>query len=297
MATLRDIKRKIRSVISTRQITKAMEMVAAARLRKAQQRVTQVRPYYNKMNEALGSLVATSDTVAHPYFMKRPVKKQTLVLITSDRGLCGSFNANLIRRAQEWLESRTPESVELVLIGRKGFDFFKAARPGLKSAEKIKWPVAEKFYDWDDYLDIGAVRGVVDFLTRRFESGETDEIVIIYTQFISTVKYKVTEMTYLPIEAASAGAAHSASKDYIFEPSAEKIFAELMPRYALTKLISVLAESITSEQGSRMVAMGAATSSAAEVIDALTLQYNKERQASITKELLETVSGAEALKG
>ena len=296
MATLRDIKRKIRSVISTRQITKAMEMVAAARLRKAQLRVTQVRPYYNKMNEALSSLVAASDTIAHPYFLKRPVKKQTLVLITSDRGLCGSFNANLIRRAQEWLEARDPEQVELVLIGRKGFDFFKVARPGIKSTEKIKWPVAEKFYDWDDYLDIGAVREVVDYLTRRFESGESDEIVIIYTKFISTVKYKVTEMTYLPIEQSSA-AAHATNKDYIFEPSPREIFAELMPRYALTKLISVLAESITSEQGSRMIAMGSATSSAAEVINALTLQYNKERQAAITKELLETVSGAEALKG
>jgi F-type H+-transporting ATPase subunit gamma len=296
MATLRDIKRKIRSVISTRQITKAMEMVAAARLRKAQLRVAQVRPYYNKMDEALSSLVAASDTVAHPYFLKRPIKKQTLVLITSDRGLCGSFNANLIRRAQEWLEARDPEQVELVLIGRKGFDFFKAARPGIKSTEKIKWPVAEKFYDWDDYLDIRAVRNVVDFLTRRFESGESDEIAIIYTKFISTAKYKVSEMTYLPIEQSSP-AAHSANKDYIFEPSPGEIFAELMPRYALTKLISVLAESITSEQGSRMIAMGGATSSAAEVINSLTLQYNKERQAAITKELLETVSGAEALKG
>jgi F-type H+-transporting ATPase subunit gamma len=296
MATLRDIKRKIRSVISTRQITKAMEMVAAARLRKAQLRVAQVRPYYNKMDEALSSLVAASDTVAHPYFMKRPIKKQTLVLITSDRGLCGSFNANLIRRAQEWLEARDPEQVELVLIGRKGFDFFKAARPGIKSTEKIKWPVAEKFYDWDDYLDIRAVRNVVDFLTRRFESGESDEIAIIYTKFISTAKYKVSEMTYLPIEQSSP-TAHSTNKDYIFEPSPGEIFAELMPRYALTKLISVLAESITSEQGSRMIAMGGATSSAAEVINSLTLQYNKERQAAITKELLETVSGAEALKG
>jgi F-type H+-transporting ATPase subunit gamma len=288
MPSLRDVRKRIRSVISTRQITKAMEMVAAAKLRKAQLRAMQVRPYSEKMDHILESLsAAASGEMVHPFFEKREVKKQTLVLMTSDRGLCGSFNANLIRKSQEWLEGKEREKVELVLVGKKGFDFYKR-RP---------YEIAGKFLDWSGNLNYAKARELVDLLTNRFLSGQTDEITIIYTQFISTVRYRATESRYLPVERPRIDEKKKRLLEYIFEPSPDKIFSDLMPRYALTKMITALAGSFASEHSARMIAMGAATKNAGEMIDTLTLQYNKARQAAITKELLEIVSGAEALKG
>ncbi len=288
MPTLRDVKKRIRSVISTRQITKAMEMVAATKLRKAQAKIMQVRPYSHKLEEILHSLsAAASGELTHPFFEKRDIHKQTLVLITSDRGLCGSFNTNIIRRATEWLESKEKDKVELVLIGKRGNDFFK----------RRNWEIAGKFNDWFGNLNYDKAREVADFLTARFLAGQTDEIVIIYTQFLSTVRYKVVEERYLPVERPAIDERTGGRIEYIFEPSPEGIFGDLMPRYTLTKMVTVLADSFASEHGTRMIAMGAATNNAAEVIDSLTLQYNKARQAAITKELLEIVSGAEALKG
>ncbi|MCX6825679.1 MAG: ATP synthase F1 subunit gamma [candidate division Zixibacteria bacterium] len=288
MPTLRDVRKRIRSIISTRQITKAMEMVAASKLRKAQLKVLQVRPYSEKLGHILESLSAASTSeLIHPFFEKRPVKKQTLVLIASDRGLCGSFNTNLIRKSREWLEGKAKEQVELVLIGKKGFDFYKR-RP---------WEVVGKFNDWSGNLNYEKARQVVDFLTNRFLNGQTDEIIILYTQFLSTVRYKVVEARYLPVERPVVDKRQRRYLEYIFEPSPEGIFSNLMPRYALTKMVTALADSFASEHGTRMIAMGAATGNAGEMIDMLTLQYKKSRQAAITKELLEIVSGAEALKG
>lgn len=288
MPSLRDVKKRIRSVISSRQITKAMEMVAAAKLRKAQLKVIQVRPYSEKMDHILESLSAAAQgELIHPFFEKRALKKQTLVLITSDRGLCGSFNANLNRKAQEWLEGKEKDKVELVLIGKKGFDFFK----------RRQWDIVGKFNDFSGTLNYGKAREVVDLLTNRFLNGQTDEIVIIYTQFISTVRYRLNTARYLPVEKPVVDAKKGRRLEYIFEPSPDMIFSDLMPRYALTKMITSLAESFASEQGTRMIAMGAATKNAGEMIDTLTLQYNKARQGAITKELLEIVSGAEALRG
>ena len=287
MPTLRDVKKRIRSVISTRQITKAMEMVAATKLRKAQAKIMQVRPYSHKLEEILHSLSAASGELTHPFFEKRDIRKQTLVLITSDRGLCGSFNTNILRRATEWLEGKEKDRVELVLIGKRGNDFFK----------RRNWGIAGKFSDWFGNLNYEKAREVAEFLTARFLSGQTDEIIIIYTRFLSTVRYKVIDERYLPVERPAIDARTGGRIEYIFEPSPEGIFADLMPRYALTKIVTVLADSFASEHGTRMIAMGAATNNAAEVIDSLTLQYNKARQAAITKELLEIVSGAEALKG
>jgi len=288
MPALRDVKKRIRSVVSTRQITKAMEMVAAAKLRKAQMKIFQVRPYSEKLDYILAHLAdASSGELSHPFFEKRPVKKQTLVVIASDRGLCGSFNTNLIRRATEWLQDKNPDEVEIVVIGKKAFDFFK----------RRKWNIAAKYLDWSGNLNYQRAREVVDFLTGRFLNGETDHIVLIYTQFLSTVRYRITEKIYLPVEKPASSDSKGKSFEYIFEPSPKQIFSGLMPRYALTKMVTALADSFASEHGTRMIAMGAATSNAGEMIDTLTLQYNKARQAAITKELLEIVSGAEALKG
>jgi F-type H+-transporting ATPase subunit gamma len=287
MPTLRQVKKRIRSVISTRQITKAMEMVAAAKLRKAQMKVLEVRPYSEKLDHILVSLsAAASGELIHPFFEKRDVKRRTLVLITSDRGLCGSFNSNLIARAQAWLDGKEPADTELVLIGKKGYDFYKR-RP---------WEIVRRYEEWKGNLDYNKAQDVVSLLTGRFLSGETDEIILIYTQFISTTRYKIVEVPYLPVERPVIDEHEIQHLEYIFEPSPEAIFTDLMPRYALTKMVTALSESFASEHGTRMIAMGAATRNAGEMIDALTLQYNKARQAAITKELLDIVGGAEALK-
>lgn len=288
MPTLRQVKKRISSVISTRQITKAMEMVAAAKLRRAQMTVMQVRPFSEKLDQILVSLsAAASGELIHPFFEKREVKKRTLVLISSDRGLCGSFNSNLISKTKAWLSDKQPENTELILVGKKGHDFYKR-RP---------WNIVELFDDWGGNLDYAKARDIVDLLTNRFLSGQTDEISLIYTQFISTTKYRIMETLYLPVEQPVVEEGHAEHLEYIFEPSPEAIFTDLMPRYALTKMVTALADSFASEHGTRMIAMGAATKNAGEMIDTLTLQYNKARQAAITRELLDIVGGAEALKG
>jgi len=288
MPTLRQVKKRINSVISTRQITKAMEMVAAAKLRKAQMKVTQVRPYSEKLDHILIHLAtAASGELTHPFFEKREVKKQTLVLVTSDRGLCGSFNTNLIMKARNWLDGKDPENTELVLIGKKGHDFFK----------RKNWPIVRLFEEWNGNLDYAKARDVVSFLTGRFLEGETDSIDLIYSQFITTTRYNNIVSRYLPVERPEISEESAANLEYIFEPSPEAIFTNLMPRYALTKMITALAENFASEHGTRMIAMGAATTNAGEMIEALTLQYNKARQAAITKDLLDIVGGAEALNG
>jgi len=286
MPTLRQVQKRIKSVISTRQITKAMEMVAAAKLRRAQMRIMEVRPFSEKLNQILVSLSsAASGELVHPFFEEREVKKQTLALVTSDRGMCGSFNSNLIRKAETWLTDKDPEKTELVLIGKKGNDYYK----------KRQWPIVGFYDDWSGNLDYAKAKEIVDFLTNRFLSGETDEIKLIYTQFISTVRYSITETSYLPVERPKIEEGVEGHLDYIFEPDPEVIFTDLMPRYALTKMVTALADSFASEHGTRMIAMSAATKNAGEMIDALTLQYNKARQAAITKDLLDIVGGAEAL--
>jgi F-type H+-transporting ATPase subunit gamma len=291
MATLREVKKRIRTVISTQRITRAMEMVAAAKLRRAQQRIEQARPYAEKMDEMLSHLAsASTGEIIHPYFEQREIKKRTLVMVTSDRGFCGSFNSNIIRRANNWLNEDLPGEREFVAIGKKGNDFFKR-RPT---------PVIRYWGDWGGSLDYDRARDIVSFLTDRFVSGETDQISLVYTQFLSMARYKVTMQDYLPIPPPSMpedNDQHHGAAEYIFEPDAEQIYAALMPGYATTKMVTALADSFASEHGSRMIAMNAATTNAGDMIQSLTLDYNKARQAQITKELLEVVSGAEALKG
>jgi F-type H+-transporting ATPase subunit gamma len=237
--------------------------------------------------------MASSTEINHPYFEIRPVRKRTLVVVTSDKGLCGAFNANVIRKANNWLKESDAAGIasELLLVGKKGNDFFK----------RRDWQILNVEADWKGALDYNRARDIVRFLTDRFISGETDEISLIYTTFVSLAKYVVTTQDYLPVprpEIGEAAGEHlNVNREYIFEPDAEEIYAALMPSYATTKMVTALAESFASEHGSRMVAMNAATKNALEMIDRLTLDYNKARQAQITKELLEIVSGANALAG
>jgi len=285
MATLRDVKRRIRSVQNTRQITKAMEMVSAAKLRRAQARVEKARPYADKMQLILDNLSAASGAVAHPFFEKREVKKTTLVLVTSDRGLCGSFNNNLIRRGESFLSEYDLEAVELVCVGKKGFNYYG----------KRQYPIVFSIDDFGGNLDLAKVRRLSHELTSRFLSGTTDEVHLLFARFISTTRQRITLEKFLNIEQEKQDTA-AGRLDYIFEPDPESIYDDLMPRYAMMKIQMALAESFASEHAARMVAMGGATRNAEEMVDHLILVRNKARQASITKELLDIVSGVEALQ-
>lgn len=289
MATLKDIRSRIKSVKSTRQITKAMEMVAAAKLRRAQQRVGEARPYSERMSDMLSSLAgASSGDITHPFFERREIKKRTLVVVISDRGLCGSFNSNLLRAADDWLKPFKPADVEIVAVGNRALNYY-GKRP---------YPIAANYQDWGGALDYQMARSLVSYLTRRFSDGETDAVNVIYARFVSTAKYIVTNEAYLPVEKPQINSAEGgARKEYIFEPNPEEIYSSLMPSYALTRMIGALLESFASEHSARMIAMHSATQNAGEMIDNLTLNYNKARQAQITKELLEIVSGASALTG
>jgi F-type H+-transporting ATPase subunit gamma len=288
MATLREVKKRIRTVISTRRITKAMEMVAAAKLRRAQQRVEQAKPYALKLDEMLSHLAAGSASeIAHPYFEERPVRKRTLVVIVSDRGLCGSFNSNVLRMCERWVKEHRDAELELVVVGKRARDYYR----------RRKGNVVQYYGDWGGLIDYSRAREIASWLTNRFVTGETDEIHLAFTRFMSLVRYRPGVEKYLPVPRPEHGGEEAHASDYIFEPSSDQIYAQLMPSYANTKMITALLESFASEHGSRMMAMGNATRNAGEMTNTLTLEYNKARQAQITKELLEVVSGAEALAG
>jgi F-type H+-transporting ATPase subunit gamma len=284
LPSLRDIRRRIKSVESTKQITKAMEMVAAAKLRRAQTRVESARPYGLKMQQMLESLAGAAAGLNHPLFEERPVKTTLLVVISADRGLCGSYNSNILRTANRFLKEMPKDSVRLGLIGKKAVTFFK----------KRPVPIAFKIDQTGGKADLALVRNLANDITAMFQSGEVDEVKLLYTRFITISSSKVMVERFLPIEKPSE--TNNINTDYIFEPDAAGIFGDLVPRYCLTKVLMALLESFASEFGQRMIAMGNATRNADEMIENLTLVRNKARQATITKELLDIVGGAEALR-
>ena len=285
METLRAIKRRIRTVEKTKQITKAMEMVAAAKLRKAQALVESARPYAYKMQEILESLAGAA-ALTHPFFQRREIKKVMILAFTSDGGLCGSYNTNIIRRLNEELGSYAPDSVCLYLIGKKGYEHYR----------RRHWTITDKILDLAGNLDLTRVRSISKEVTDLFLTGEVDEVRLLYTRFLSTITYRVTLENLLPIEDPRRGEETSRRLEYLFEPSPASIFDDLLPRYCVTRIRTALAESFASEHGARMMAMGAATQNAEEMMERLTRLRNRARQASITKEMLEIVTGAEALK-
>ena len=283
MATLRDIRRRIRSIGSTAQITKTMEMVSAAKLRRAQVGVESARPYATQLREVLANLAQASGEVLHPAFVRREVKRRAIVLVTSDGGLCGAFNANLIRAAELRMRERS-QPTSLVLVGKKGYDYFRR-RGGSILAHRADLGGAA---DWK-YAD-----AVSRDLLARFESGELDEIDLLYTHFKSALSRHIVLEPYLPLgQEAGQGAA---KRDYLFEPGPEEILARIVPYFLAMRLNMALAESAASEHGARMIAMGSATKNANELIQTLTLHMNRTRQATITREIVEIVGGAEALK-
>ena len=289
MSTLRVLRRRIRSVKNTQQITKAMEMVAAAKLRRAQLRAFAARPYAVKITEMLTNLAGAASELDHPLFKVREVKTTALVLVTSDRGLCGAYNANLVRAAEQRLRAEAAAgragAPSLLLVGKKGRDYFR----------RRKYPVLAAHSPVPAEASLEFARSLTDDLIARFVAGEVDRVEIMFTRFVTALNRRVVVEPFLPVGAAQSDAA-AAGGSALFEPDAESIFAELLPRYATAKLFAALADALASEHSARMIAMGSARKNAGELIDLLTLQRNRLRQAAITKELLDIVGGAEALK-
>lgn len=286
MATLRDIQKRIASVKNTEQITRAMYMVSAAKLRRAQMAAESSRPYA----EALGATI--SDLAArvsgnHPLLTVRPVKKVEIVLFTSDRGLCGGFNANLIRTAERFIREQCGEfeQIEVSVVGKRAADYFKRRkRPVRKATTNLLRTVG---YD--------LARNIADDLTERFLSGEVDAVYLIYAVFKSALTQTPTLVQLLPFQPGEAAA--ESQVDYIYEPGMTEILDSLLPKQARNQVYRAMLESTASEHGARMTAMDSASSNAADMISRLTLQFNRARQAAITKELMEIIGGAEALKG
>jgi F-type H+-transporting ATPase subunit gamma len=285
MASLKDLRRRIRSTRSTQQITKAMEMVAAAKLRRAQSRAVAARPYAAKLTEMLANLAGAAGDLEHPLFKVREVKTTALVLVTAERGLCGAYNTNLIRAAEVRLRAAPAGSLQLVLVGKKGREYFK----------RRKYLVLATYADLPAEANVEFARKVTQDLIELFTSARVDRVEVMGTQFISALNRKIVTEVFLPVGQAVAGAP-AQDRGAIFEPDAATIFAELLPRYATARMFATLADALASEHSSRMVAMGAARKNAGELVDALTLLRNRLRQAAITKEIAEIVGGAEALK-
>ena len=291
MATLRDIRRRIRSVESTQKITRAMKLVAAAKLRRAQERVLAARPYAGKMAELLGNLVSgddAGDEAPHPLLARREGPRRQIVIITADRGLAGAFNSNIIRRSVEFIRQSNAPDVTLVVVGRKGRDFFRRRGHAITHEMVGFW----------DRLAYSHASELADRFMTQYLEGDVDEVHLIYNEFRSVAVQRPVRERLLPIPRAAAGGGAgeaTAAADYIYEPGPDAILGDLLPRHVRTQVFRALMESLAGEYGARMTAMEAATKNAKEMIEMLTIQYNKARQEKITKELLDIVGGAEAL--
>lgn len=290
MATLRDIKRKIEAVKKTSQITKAMNMVAAAKLRGAQQNMERFHPYATKFREVMGRLAAgIEDTSAFELLTPREqVQSVELVLITADRGLCGSFNNNLIIAAERFIKAKEAEGIKVTMIaaGKKGRDHFRRRNVEMRKG-------LTGLLNKPSYSEAGNIASEV---IQGFESGVSDEVYVIYSQFLSMVKQVPTTMKLLPIVPETEETVQGPAADYLFEPSREAMLTDLLPNFVNIQMLEFLYQTAVGEHAARMMAMENATSNAKELARTLTLTYNKARQAGITKELMDIVGGVEALK-
>jgi F-type H+-transporting ATPase subunit gamma len=290
LPSLKAIRRRIASVKNTQKITKAMKLVAAARLRKAQQRAQDLRPYARKVTDVLGSVASRVQDreEAHPLLAQRDkLSSSLIVVLTSDRGLAGAFNANVQRatdrRIQEIKDGDHIEDVRLATIGRKGRDYFRRNKANIA-------------HDFTGAYEGGAARAaeIARLLMSEYENGTVDRVEIVYTEFRSAISQKVQIEQLLPVKPTGGG---EGAGDFLFEPDKTALLARLVPMYVEVMLYRAMLESIASEHGARMTAMDSATKNAKDMIGRLTLQYNRARQAAITKELMEIIGGAEALKG
>jgi F-type H+-transporting ATPase subunit gamma len=282
VAGVRDIRRRIRSVANMQQITKAMKMVAASKLRRAQEKVIASRPYAERLQAMLARLVASGGDLSHPLLDKRPVKNIGYVLVSSDKGLCGGFNANLIRVAREELAAEDGAARSLIVVGQKGLEFFRRRSVDIRA----------QFTGMGDSPDFASARRIAAQVTEFYKNGALDEVYVIYAAFVSVLNQTPTVVKLLPVEPA----AESGAGEYIIEPSPAVMLDLLLPGYIESRLFNALLESKASELGAKMTAMDSATENAKEMIDKLTLAMNRARQAAITTEITEIVGGAAALE-
>jgi len=288
VASEREIRRRIRSVHNMSTITRAMEMVSAAKMRKAQQRVTASRPYADRLRAVIADLSGLSndpETLAqYPLLVQRPLGSAALIVITPDRGLTGALNTNIVRRASRYILSEAGVPVEVVAAGKKGRDFMVRTRQN----------VAAEFTGLGENLSLDDVRPVAEVAAADFLSGKVDAVFVVYAEFVNTLTQRPVVKQLLPIERPAEGGQYT---DYIFEPSPAEVLNQLLPRYAEIQLYQAFLESIASEHSARMVAMKNATENAKELVADLTLERNKARQARITQEVAEIAAGANALGG
>ena len=286
MASARDIRRRIRSVKNTQQITKAMKMVAAAKLRRAQEAVIAARPYAVKLTEVLGRVANAAGDVSHPLLEVRDEKKVAYIVITADRGLCGGFNSNTIRYAVR--ELKNIDNPSIIAVGRKARDYFKRL-------DNVQ--IAASYVGLGEYVHFGQAQEIAKFVIEKYTEGEFDSVYLVFSEFINTLTQRPTKQKLLPVEPPKEKQEkEGVSATYTFEPGPEVVLSELLPKYIEVSLYRAILESKAGEQGARMTAMDSATSNAKEMIDKLTLSLNRARQAAITKELAEIVGGAAALE-
>jgi F-type H+-transporting ATPase subunit gamma len=283
MANVLDIRRRIRSVKNTQQITRAMKMVAAAKLRRAQERVFNIRPYANQMLNLLGSVAARTEQRSHPLLAERPVENILLILVTADRGLCGAFNANLIRATEKYLDEHADKKITMIAVGRKGRDFFR----------KRSTSILSDYVNIFNRLEFSHAQEISREIVKIYTEKEADAVDFIYNESKSIITQKLTVERYLPVKPIKPTPSETLV-DYIYEQPPEEIFAVLLERYVEIEVYRALLESHAGELAAKMTAMDAATNNAAEMIDSLTLHMNRVRQAAITKEIIEIVSGAAA---
>lgn len=292
MASLRDIRKRIKSVKNTRQITKAMKMVSAAKLRRAQENVVASRPFAQTLEAVMSTLMGRAEpgSLSHPLLTSREVKKVELLVITSDRGLAGGFNANINRRALKWVADQQAKGIEVFVttVGRKGNEFLRGRGVSIR---KDNAGLLQK-------LNYAAADGIAKELSHRFLNGDVDAVYVMFNEFVSAIAQVPTTAQLLPFEAKIAeGKSGEAQVDYKYEPNPQAVLEQLVPQAVAVKIYRSLLESFAAEHAARMTAMENATRNAGDMIGSLTLFYNRSRQAQITKELVEIVSGAEALKG
>lgn len=294
MATLRDISKRIKAVQNTQKITRAMKMVAAAKFRKVQSRMFELRPYAEKMGDVLTNLARGVEKESHPLLTVRPRKTVEVIVISADRGLCGAFNTNILKAAQDFIDNHKKEGfdVSISTVGKKGMDYFKRRDIPLRKT----WTGISGSVIFSDVLEIA------DDIKISYIDGLLDEVTIIYNEFKTMVTQKVTTQRLLPLSpiedaGEGEGAEESIAQDFIYEPSKEDILSNLIPKNVDIQLYRALLESSASEEAARMSAMENATQNCDEMVGKLTLQFNKARQAGITGELMDIVGGVEALKG
>jgi F-type H+-transporting ATPase subunit gamma len=290
VATPREIRRRIRSVRNTSQITRAMEMVSAAKMRRAQERVRASRPYSERIRLMIAGLSAVGESVEReqfPLLEQREIKRIGVVLVTADRGLAGAFNTNVIRRAVRFIREDTGLPADLITVGRKGRDFFN------RTTQEIEAEITAL----GDAPSMDTLRPIIDIAVEDFTSGRVDAVYLIYTKFVNTLTQQPEVLQILPITPPEDATAEEQIQDFIFEPDPNTVLQALLPRYIETQVYQAILESVASEHSARMVAMRAASDNAAEFINELTLTLNKARQAQITREVSEIAAGAAALGG